>query len=643
MSFSGKVLADFEALVTGTVAEVSQPTYRFLVRATDPALARDDLVVAAGIGRAMAATGAGVTLVPRSGWYRDHPPGSIVVSLLPEVEPRRISSKVTLIGWVRERLREWLAMPGLAAFDGLAALSTIAQRELVRRFLGPVALCQIAVDPELFSPRSAPPVSATAGDLTRDGRRLSMAERVQVHQQAWATPIRIPRHSIGHGNLPNRILEALSCGSLPILNSAVGLAELGLDQVPIARSATRTEALIAEIAAGQWADLTAELSSRVRSEHHWLPQANRLAELGSTLATTPRRRVVDCFPDYSWGNPFQRQIYAAVPAHHGQVIAALDPTHLVSRDSGEDLRDRVIHLHWLHDVVQSAPDLGQAWSRLDHFTAALSSAKNRGARVVWTVHNVMPHQVVHYFAELELRRIVAAAADVIHIMADSTLSETADLYRLDPKKVVRIPHPSYAGVYPVVIDRALARTRQGHRDGDLSLLFFGQVRAYKGIADLLDAMVLLRRKLPRVSLQLAGRIDPDQHQSLADRLHSDPTLRTWFGHIPDDQLQVLLLAADLMVLPYHQVLNSGAMVLAATFGLPVVLPDIPAFAGLRDTGFVELFTPGDPADLTETIERATRSLTTATARQAALSWAQQFDPGPISARVVSELLGWGEG
>ena len=76
------------------------------------------------------------------------------------------------------------------------------------------------------------------------------------------------------------------------------------------------------------------------------------------------------------------------------------------------------------------------------------------------------------------------------------------------------------------------------------------------------------------------------------------------GYIPDEETEVYFKAADVLVLPYRHIYQSGVLFLGYSFGLPVLAADVGA---LKDeivegkTGFI--FRPEDPADLARTIDR----------------------------------------
>ncbi|WFR65949.1 glycosyltransferase [Curtobacterium flaccumfaciens] len=232
-------------------------------------------------------------------------------------------------------------------------------------------------------------------------------------------------------------------------------------------------------------------------------------------------------------------------------------------------------MHWTAPIVQRTDDdLASAAARLDRFRSAVDAARSRGARLVWTIHNVLPHDARHLELELELNRYLAATADAVHVMNSATASAVSPYYSLDTSRVVHIPHPSYQGVYPGSVTHSEARASLGLRDDDRTVLAFGQMRPYKGLDVLVDAV---RRLAPadRPVLLLAGRTTDEDRASIDALLGDDVRAVREHDHVDDIDVQRWFRAADVAVFPYRRVLNSGSLHLAASFGVPSVLPDEP--------------------------------------------------------------------
>jgi len=115
-----------------------------------------------------------------------------------------------------------------------------------------------------------------------------------------------------------------------------------------------------------------------------------------------------------------------------------------------------------------------------------------------------------------------------------------------------------------------------------------------------------------------------------------PTVLLHARQIPSDEIQLFLRAADVAVLPYTRSLNSGAQLLALTFGLPVIVPAGGGLEEVVDTRFARTFEPGDTDDLARAL-LAADELLGADARAAALEEAERRSPAVLSARFAHGL------
>lgn len=299
-------------------------------------------------------------------------------------------------------------------------------------------------------------------------------------------------------------------------------------------------------------------------------------------------RLLAVFPAYR-DNPYLNLMLLAPRARGWNVLESLRleqlEQHLGRLGTGD-----VFHMHWTSPIVQrNDDDLDEAQARLDRFRTAVDAARTRGARLVWTIHNVLPHDARHLELELELNRYLAGAADVVHVMNRDTPTAVSSYYELDPAKVVHLPHPSYQGVYPDSVSREEARASLGLTDRDHAVLAFGQMRPYKGIDVLVEAV---RQTEPskRPVLLLAGRTTPDDREEIDRLLGDDVRAVREHDQVEDIDVQLWFRAADTAVFPYRRVLNSGVLHLAASFGVPSVLPDEPHLrAEFGDEGWIRWF------------------------------------------------------
>jgi glycosyltransferase involved in cell wall biosynthesis len=329
------------------------------------------------------------------------------------------------------------------------------------------------------------------------------------------------------------------------------------------------------------------------------------------------------FPDWRRFNPFQTMLFGDL----GRVGGTPRPArglrnHLTSATASG--RPGVLNVHWTTPVLAGVADEKQARAKVALVGRLLDAFRGAGGRLVWTVHNVLPHDPVHVECEVALARLLADRADLVHVLSESTVGAAAPYFEIDPARTVCIPHSSYRGMYPDWVSRAGARRRLGVASDETAVLALGQIRPYQGLDRLLDFAERAGR--PRLRLLVAGALRPGpEADALTTRLGDAPRTTSLTRRLRDDEIQVWMRAADIAVMPYVRVLNSGAFLLAESFDLPVVGPRTGALAEREADAHVRLFDEDDfhevlaeaIADLVEHPDGAARAR--ASAEQAALA------------------------
>ncbi|SNB67656.1 Glycosyltransferase involved in cell wall bisynthesis [Arboricoccus pini] len=242
----------------------------------------------------------------------------------------------------------------------------------------------------------------------------------------------------------------------------------------------------------------------------------------------------------------------------------------------------IFHLHWPESLLETA----SLWRCLYSMAGAMlviESLRLKGTRIVWTGHDPAPHDLLfprleRFFFAYVLRRLDGLIA-LTGNGYDLLCAQHASLRRL-PFAVV--PHGHFKNVLPDDISRAAARQALGLAEDAQVLLFFGQIRPYKGLEHLIAAFKALDDG-GQIKLVIAGRPNRrSSHAALVAKLTQDvPGLQAHLEFIPVERIQVFLRAADLAVLPFARILNSGSVMLALSFGLPVLAPALGALPELQ--------------------------------------------------------------
>jgi glycosyltransferase involved in cell wall biosynthesis len=232
--------------------------------------------------------------------------------------------------------------------------------------------------------------------------------------------------------------------------------------------------------------------------------------------------------------------------------------------------------------------------------AIVRSVKRRvSAPVVYLCHNVLPHD--RSLVDRSLARWGLGAADAFLLQSREDMRS---LQELVPGAVASVhPHPTYSQFATLSTTRERARQELGV-EGRV-LLFFGLVRAYKGLSNLLRAFALVSQRLP-ATLLVVGEFYDDRapYDDLIASLGIGDRVRVVDRYIPDEDVATYFSAADLVVLPYQSATQSGIVQTAFAFARPVV---VTAVGGLPDvvsdgvTGYV--VPPEDPPALAAAVER----------------------------------------
>jgi glycosyltransferase involved in cell wall biosynthesis len=263
------------------------------------------------------------------------------------------------------------------------------------------------------------------------------------------------------------------------------------------------------------------------------------------------------------GNPYPRLLYDAVEEFGPQV----DP-FLVRRLFTK--KYAVWHMHWPEHFLNM-----EAW-----FTAVLimgakfllmSWARRRGMRIVWTVHNLGAHEHRHPRLEALFWRGFTNRLDGFLALSNGGLLAARERFpalRTLPGFVV--PHGHYRGEYSAGCSRQQARSLLGISSSRV-LLFFGSIRPYKNVPQLVRAFKSFPDR--NTLLFIAGEpSSAELARLIRSETASDARIRLHLAHVPSERVHVFLSAADLVILPFSEVLNSGSALLALSFDRPVLVP-----------------------------------------------------------------------
>jgi beta-1,4-mannosyltransferase len=245
----------------------------------------------------------------------------------------------------------------------------------------------------------------------------------------------------------------------------------------------------------------------------------------------------------------------------------------------------ILHIHWPEVTFNTATSTVQARLQARLLLAAIDVARRRGAKLVWTVHNLRSHEKKYPEAEQLFWRRFVPRVDAVIALSGSGLEAVCQRFpELGRLPGFVIPHHHYRGEYEDVISREQARARLGLSRDAAVMVFFGRVVEYKNLPALVEATRALPSTLGERELKLvvAGKPRTEKlERELRAASAGDPRILLDLARVPRDQAQVYFRAADLIVLPYREILNSGSAVLALSFDRPVLMPALGAAEDLK--------------------------------------------------------------
>jgi len=224
--------------------------------------------------------------------------------------------------------------------------------------------------------------------------------------------------------------------------------------------------------------------------------------------------------------------------------------------------------------------------------------------VVWTVHNERHHEGKFPRTERVVNETLFAVADAVTVKCHAAAETLAETYTLPSAAELHVvPDGSYVSAYENEVSATAAREELSIPEDAFVYLFFGLIREYKGVPELIEAFGAL--KAPEAELWIVGNPHTDELAREIDTLAAGtPGVETVFEFVPDERIQYYMTAADVFALPYRRVLNSGSAHLGLSYGLPIVAPALGCLPETLPPENDFLYDPADDDGLRRELRRA---------------------------------------
>jgi D-inositol-3-phosphate glycosyltransferase len=236
-------------------------------------------------------------------------------------------------------------------------------------------------------------------------------------------------------------------------------------------------------------------------------------------------------------------------------------------------------------------------------------------RIVFTAHNVNAGKRDHndwWLNRLSLK-VQYSLSEHIFVHTDGMKRELIADFRIPEENVSVIPFGINNTVPNTSLSIAEAKQQLGVSSSDKTMLFFGNIAPYKGLEYLIAAFTELLKKDRSYCLLIVG--NPKGPAGYWDEIrrtivNSDigDRIIEKIEYVPDEATELYFKAADVLILPYTRVFQSGVLLLGYSFGLPAIVADV---GNLKEeivegkTGFA--FESRDASDLASRIDQYFKS------------------------------------
>jgi len=241
---------------------------------------------------------------------------------------------------------------------------------------------------------------------------------------------------------------------------------------------------------------------------------------------------------------------------------------------------KIWHVHWPESFLGSKNFLG-CLVRLCLLTLKIIVAKTFRLKIIWTVHNVRPHENKFPILANAFYKYFPFFCDGFIFLSKESFEKSAWISTASKRKKV-IYHGHYKSVLVNLVGQSEAKEKLNISQYSKVYLFFGLIRGYKGVPRLIREFIKLNEKTSCLCVVGSSLLDEELSKEMAQLAdgHDNVLLNDKF--VNEQELQLWVSAADLIVLPYEKITNSGSVLYALSANKQVVAPRLGALAEIKD-------------------------------------------------------------
>lgn len=245
----------------------------------------------------------------------------------------------------------------------------------------------------------------------------------------------------------------------------------------------------------------------------------------------------------------------------------------------------ILHLEWLPMLEVSEYEI----------QVLKSIKKHKNIKIVLTVHNLYPHNYSEEEKILYKRRFEKACDYIDHFVVHTELSKKQLCFDYD------LPTEKVSVIYHGIFESSVGNSSINKSD-KYKIIMFGTQSYYKGTDLLIKAYHSLSKDDKKNSCcVILGVTNPAFYKEVKE-LVEESNIHWTTSFVEESILDNEISTSDLIVIPYRDITQSGVLLKALSFNIPILASDLPAFKetliGLSEDSF---FRNGDVNDLSSSL------------------------------------------
>ena len=265
-----------------------------------------------------------------------------------------------------------------------------------------------------------------------------------------------------------------------------------------------------------------------------------------------------------------------------------------------------LHMHWI-DSFSGFRKKNMLVSLLKSFLFVIDIFLTKSilkAKIIWTIHNKYTHECIHVHVERLIRKIFSNKVDAIICHCNQAKKEIQSEFGTPQNKIYVIPIGNYIDGYKNEISKEKALKDLNLKSEDLIFLSFGAIRPYKGIDKLIKSFKTIEKK-ENIKLLIVGK--PVNDQIKTDIIKSSKAfnnIKLQLEFIQDDDIQIYFNASDIVIFSFRKILSSAGILLAMSFGKPIIGPRLGCIIDVLDENGAFLYNPRENRGLIMALKEA---------------------------------------